>query len=243
MSINLSFNEPISYSNMLEEWKKLFTTQKEILLFIFQYAAPGMLRVNKVPKNVDFYNNLISLNLLQMSNLYSLHSKSQNRMTRESLVKYMQKVINSNQNPKNCRDIEVIAYEPRSICGFGCQVHHIAYGLTVALGEGKPLVVKASPWHDFESIFDVIMPLSETCHYEMIDTHNLKAKYLELEEEYQIKEFLPPAFPENIKEQIEEFHTDPFLWYISQIMMYIMRLRPYIWKKLRPIEFKSPIVG
>ncbi|KII68810.1 Alpha-(1,6)-fucosyltransferase [Thelohanellus kitauei] len=243
ISLNQSAPPPFSYSKFLEEWKKLYISQKELLLFIFQYAAPGMLHQKMLPKNVDFYDYLIDINLFQMNNLEELLSEGQNRMTRESLVEYVQKVIYRNQNPKDCSDIEVIGYVPKEICGFGCQIHHIAYCLSVALGEGKPLVVKGSPWHEFDSIFDVIMPISETCRYEMIETHNLKVKYVEVEDEYPIKEYLPPIFPGNIKEQIEEFHTDPFLWYIAQIIMYILRLRPNILRHLNLIEFSSPIVG
>ncbi|KII68812.1 Alpha-(1,6)-fucosyltransferase [Thelohanellus kitauei] len=246
-SSSISFDKSVapSVSNIkfLKEWKKLYILQKESLLFTYQYAAPGMLRPEKVSKPADFYNYLIRASLFQKKNLENLRSTGQNNMGRESLINYVQGVIHSNQNPKACKDIEVIAYDPQQICGFGCQIHHIAYCMTVALGEGKPLVVKSSPWHSFDSIFSIIMPLSTTCHYDMIDTHNLKAKYIDLLYEYKIKDFIPPKFPENIRKQIEEFHTDPFLWWISQIVTYILRLQPNIIKQLKPIEFTSPIVG
>ncbi|KII63762.1 Alpha-(1,6)-fucosyltransferase [Thelohanellus kitauei] len=242
ISLNKSTDSSFKFPYFLKEWKTIYTSQKEILLFIAEYAAPGMLQY-KFPKNVDFYNYLIDSNSFQLKNFENLRPIGQNRMTHESLVKYVRHVIHRNQNPKDCRKIEVMAYEPKIICGFGCQIHHFAHCLTVALGEGKPLLVKASPWHNFRSIFDVIMPLSETCHYYMIETHNLTAKHIDLKYLFKEKQFLPPIFPENIRKQIEEFHTDPFLWYISQIITYILRLRSNIIKQLKPIDFTFPIVG
>ncbi|KII63760.1 Alpha-(1,6)-fucosyltransferase [Thelohanellus kitauei] len=242
-SLSQSTNSPFSYSNFLKEWKKSYTLQKEILLFVFQYASSGVLLDKKIEKDVNFYEYLDNLSLYQMKNLEDLRLTDQNGMARESLVEYVRHVIYRNQNPKECKNIEVIGYELKEICGFGCQIHHLAYCLTVALGEGKPLVVKPSKWHGFDSIFDIIMPLSDTCHYYMIHLHRLKVKFIELEYKYRIKQFLPQTFPENIRNQIEEFHTHPFLWWIGQIMMYILRLRPHIIMNLRPIEFTSPIVG
>ncbi|KII63759.1 Alpha-(1,6)-fucosyltransferase [Thelohanellus kitauei] len=243
ISVNKSIDPPFNYSKFLKEWKKSYISQKEMMLFIFQYANSGMLRRRKVPKYVDFRNYLIDSNLFQLNVLENIRSIGQNEMMRKSLMEYVQKVIHRNQNPKECRNIDVIVYDPQPICGFGCQIHHIAYCLTTALGEGKPLVVKPSRWHEFNSIFDLIMPLSETCRYDMINTHQLRVKSIDVTYDYQVKEFLPQAFPDNIRKQIEEFHTDPFLWWIGQIIMYILRLKPHILKRLKPIEFTSPIVG
>ncbi|KII68809.1 Alpha-(1,6)-fucosyltransferase [Thelohanellus kitauei] len=234
---------PFICSKFLEQWKKLYIAQKEILLLISQHTSPSMLQQNNAPKHFDLYNYFIDICLFQLMNLENIRSKAHNWKMQESMMKYVRKVIHRNQNPKNCRNIEVIAYDPKSICGFGCQIHHLAYCLMVALGEGKPLVVKTSPWNEFGSIFDVIMPLSQTCHYGMIKTNHLKVKYIEVEDEFPKKEILPRAFRKYMMEKIEEFHTDPFLWYISQIIIYIMRLRPNTWKIIQPMKLKSPIVG
>ncbi|KII63756.1 Alpha-(1,6)-fucosyltransferase [Thelohanellus kitauei] len=243
MTLNQTIGLLSSYAKFLKEWKTLYSSQKEILLSILNYERPEILRDLKVTKDVDLYNYLIDVSLFQMNKLEDIRSQSQNVALRDSLVQHVRKVIHRNQNPKECRDIEVIAYDPQSICGFGCQIHHIAYCLTTALGEGKPLLVKASPWHNFDSIFDLIMPLSENCHYDMIETHNLTAKHIRLKYEYHVAEFLPPIYPENIGELIDEFSTEPFVWYIAQIIMYILRFRPNMMNHVKPIELPSPIVG
>ncbi|KII68816.1 Alpha-(1,6)-fucosyltransferase [Thelohanellus kitauei] len=144
--MNKSDVSSFDYPNFLKEWNKLYTSQNENLLFIAQYAAPGMLRPEKLPKNLDFYNHLIRSNLFQKKNLIDLRSNGQKTFLHESLVKYVHQVIHRNQNPENCRDMEVIGYETKEYCGFGCQIHLLAYCLIVALGEGKPLVVKSDQW-------------------------------------------------------------------------------------------------
>ncbi|KII68817.1 Alpha-(1,6)-fucosyltransferase [Thelohanellus kitauei] len=87
------------------------------------------------------------------------------------------------------------------------------------------------------------MPLSETCNINSNQSNNLKIEFIDLSYYYKNMAYIPKVIPENIRQQIEEFHTDPFLWWISQIVTYVLRLQPSIIKKLKPIEFKSPIVG
>ncbi|KII68808.1 Alpha-(1,6)-fucosyltransferase [Thelohanellus kitauei] len=243
VSISKSVAQPFNYSGFLKEWTNAYFSQKEILLYIFKYATPGMLVDENLEKEIDFYNYLIDNSLYQMKIFEDLRLMGQNEAARESFTNYVRDVIHRNQNPKICRNIEVIGYEPKESCGFGCQVNQLAYGLAKALMEGKPLVVKGSRWNNFNTILDIIMPLSQTCHYRRKKANKLRVKLIEFADENRIKEFLTPAFPANIKEKIEEFHTDPYLWWIGQIINYILRLRPHIVNKIKPNYFTSPIVG
>ncbi|KII63755.1 Alpha-(1,6)-fucosyltransferase [Thelohanellus kitauei] len=243
ISMNKLIGYPSNYSSFLKAWKTLYTAQKEIVLFIAEYADRGTLRCPNRLKYLGCYNYLIDNSLYQMKLLEDLRSMTQDETTRDSLTNYVEKMIYRNQNPKHCRDIEVIGYETKEYCGLGCQIHLLGYCLIVALGEGKPLVVKSDEWQGFDSIFDVLMPLSETCHYNMTKSHNLKVEFINLSYHYKNMEYLPKVIPENIRQQIEEFHTDPFLWWIAQIITYVLRLRPNVIENLEPKEFTSPIVG
>ncbi|KII63754.1 Alpha-(1,6)-fucosyltransferase [Thelohanellus kitauei] len=235
--------QPLNISRFLKKWTNGYYSHKEMFLYIFKYAKPGMLIDKDLEKEIDFYNYLIDSSLYQMKIFEDLRLMGQNEVARESLTNNVQEAIHRNQNPKNCTDNEVLGYEPKESCGIGCQVNQLAYGLAIALMEGKPLVVTGSQWHNFNTIFDIIMPLSQTCHYHKKKYNKLKMKLIEFADDYKVKEFLTPAFPANIKEKIEEFHTDPYLWWMGQLIKYILRLKPIIWNKLKPIHFASPIVG
>ena len=60
-------------------------------------------------------------------------------------------------------------------------------------------------------------------------------------------DFLPLAIPEDISQELMRAHGNPAVWWIGQIMKFIMRLQPdvkeYIEKKAAALKFEHPIVG
>lgn len=50
------------------------------------------------------------------------------------------------------------------VCGFGCQLHHVAYCMMVAYGSGRTLVLNSRNWRYNRAGWEqVFQPLSDTC--------------------------------------------------------------------------------
>ncbi|XP_030834720.1 alpha-(1,6)-fucosyltransferase-like [Strongylocentrotus purpuratus] len=60
-------------------------------------------------------------------------------------------------------------------------------------------------------------------------------------------DFLPLAIPEDISERLERVHGNPAVWWIGQIMTYILRPQPqlqeFMDKETAALGFTHPIVG
>lgn len=58
---------------------------------------------------------------------------------------------------------------------------------------------------------------------------------------------MPMAIPEDIAERLVRLHGHPFVWFMGQLIKYL--LRPQAWlnelmeKKYQAIKFQTPIVG
>lgn len=60
-------------------------------------------------------------------------------------------------------------------------------------------------------------------------------------------QFLPLAVPRDLSERIIRLHGDPALWWISQVIRYLVRPQPEILQYLQKVEqgmkFQRPVVG
>ena len=68
------------------------------------------------------------------------------------------------QNPADCSRAKKIVCNLNKGCGYGCQVHHVAYCMIVAYGTQRTLILQSKGWRyapeGWEKFF---LPLSETC--------------------------------------------------------------------------------
>lgn len=84
-----------------------------------------------------------------------------------SLGDLMQRRLRYLQNPANCSQAKRMVCNVAKTCGFGCQVHHIAYCFILAYATERMLVINSRGWqysdHGWESVF---LPLSSTCSRE-----------------------------------------------------------------------------
>ncbi|KAF0989411.1 hypothetical protein HZS_6847 [Henneguya salminicola] len=230
-------------STTLRVWKKIYNTQKENMYFLIgrKHSLPDYNNINlsqTFPNNV--FKDIIDLNLYQLRNLEELRQNFNNIESWQKLTEFVENVIVYNQNPPNCATDSVFSCKASKSCGFACQIHHLLFCLTVGLAHGKPVIVEDNSWHDFKSITDVFLPLSQTCD----KNKNVKITQIPIIEAFQTKPFLPTAVPLEIYENILNFHTSPFLWWIGQLTKYILRFQPKTTEYIsRRQNLVHPIVG
>jgi hypothetical protein len=86
------------------------------------------------------------------------------RNVSQEMTKLMEKRLNYLQNPRNCESAKKLVCEVAKTCGFGCQIHHVAYCFILAYATKRTLVLDARNWRYSSSGWDTIFqPISETC--------------------------------------------------------------------------------
>nr|XP_018669490.1 alpha-(1,6)-fucosyltransferase [Ciona intestinalis] len=171
----------------------------------------------------------------------------------------VQKRINYLQNPKDCRSNRKLVCAIHKKCGFGCQLHHLSYCMMTAYGTGRTMILVSKLWlynpGGWEEIFE---PLSATC----TQTFNFKPQVWrgELESANELEVMLPavdqlpkaPRFaplgiPEDLADELDQFHGSPGVWWVGQFIKYIFRPRPWLRKELDgyevTVDYSTPIVG
>ena len=80
------------------------------------------------------------------------------------LALLMQKRIEYLQNPSDCESANKLVCHVAKACGFGCQIHHVAYCFIMAYATKRTLVVDSGNWRYSPQGWDaVFQPLSTTC--------------------------------------------------------------------------------
>ena len=183
----------------------------------------------------------------------------------KSLSRKVQNVINRLQNPISCESANKLICQLNKGCGFGCQIHHLAYCFVVALAENRTLILDAKNWRyadkqykrsKTESWNIVFQPLSKSCLEEGIgkrsnwQPNHDSVQILELPIIDSLRprpDFLPLAVPEQISQQLEHVHDSPIAWFLGQITRYSMRLsedmEQFISDAKYRLNFRTPIVG
>lgn len=165
------------------------------------------------------------------------------------------------QNPKDCNSAKKIVCNLNKGCGYGCQVHHVAYCMIVAYATQRTLILESKGWRyargGWETVFQ---PLSEGCTTRSgEETIRWQDPQKQSFQEAQVVElpivdglhprphFLPLAIPEDLSQRLLRLHGDPFVWWMGQIMKFIMRPQKDLITELeeakKRLGFENPIVG
>ncbi|VDK81492.1 unnamed protein product, partial [Cylicostephanus goldi] len=66
----------------------------------------------------------------------------------QAVTNTIQQKIRRMQNPEDCRTAKALVCNLDKECGFGCQLHHVAYCFLTAFGSGRMLVLNrdGSAW-------------------------------------------------------------------------------------------------
>ncbi|XP_038075325.1 alpha-(1,6)-fucosyltransferase-like [Patiria miniata] len=178
----------------------------------------------------------------------------------KSLSDLVQRRFHYLQNPKECSTAQKVVCNLNKGCGYGCQVHHVAYCMIVAYATQRTLVLQSRGWRyapeGWEKFF---LPLSETCLDRRGATTGRWGPTTDKLEKTQVidlpiidginprPDFLPLAIPEDLSERLMRLHGHPTVWWMGQVLKYILRPQPRLAKDLemagQRLGFKHPIVG
>ena len=87
----------------------------------------------------------------------------QRNMSQE-MTKLMERRLNYLQNPPNCAIAKKLVCEVAKTCGFGCQIHHVAYCFIMAYATKRTLILDSKNWRYSTAGWDaVFQPVSSTC--------------------------------------------------------------------------------
>lgn len=80
------------------------------------------------------------------------------------LTKLMERRLNYLQNPPDCKSAKKLVCEVAKTCGFGCQIHHVAYCFILAYATKRTLILDSRNWRYSMNGWDVVFqPVSSTC--------------------------------------------------------------------------------
>lgn len=174
----------------------------------------------------------------------------------EDLSDLVQRRFRYLQNPSDCNKAKKLVCSLNKGCGFGCQIHHITYCFLVAYGTERTLIIKSKGWRyhndGWESVFK---PLSDTCvatngasHANWPGDPSKQVISLPIVDNvYPKPKFQPPSVPADIAPRLEKIHGHPLVWWVGQVLKYLMRPQAHVKKSLElakeKLGFKKPIVG
>jgi len=126
----------------------------------------------------------------------------------------------------------------------------------VAYGTERTLVIKSKGWRyhkdGWESVFK---PLSDTCTSTAGASHSnwpgdSTKQVISLpivDNVYPKPRFQPPSVPADLVPRLEKIHGHPLVWWVGQVLKYLMRPQDHMKKTLEKAKerlgFKKPIVG
>jgi glycoprotein 6-alpha-L-fucosyltransferase len=83
-----------------------------------------------------------------------------------NLTALMQRRLWHLQNPADCATARKLVCDLNKGCGFGCQLHHVAYCMMVAYGTGRTLILQndGNTWRYSSTGWNAVFkPISDTC--------------------------------------------------------------------------------
>lgn len=241
------------YNHILEMWYFLNSKLKK-LKDVQGLPRQAYIEIPTILKQVKERKNaaLIEVDLMQKA----MNELQASEMTK--LQDLVQKRFNYLQNPPDCANARKIVCNINKGCGFGCQVHHVAHCFLVAIGTGRTLILESKNWRyaveGWESIF---LPISDTC----IEAKGEKVKWTGEEQTKGAKiislsiidgmtrrpPYLPLAIPGDLAPILKKYHGNPPLWWLGQVVSYLMRPNPTMLEALNvfieKIGFNNPIAG
>ncbi|XP_046749418.1 alpha-(1,6)-fucosyltransferase isoform X1 [Diprion similis] len=160
------------------------------------------------------------------------------------------------QNPSECDRAQKLVCSLNKGCGFGCQVHHAAYCFLVAYGTERTLILKSRGWRYHKDGWEAVFkPVSDTClsptggsHANWPGDSTKQVVSLPIVDNVYPKPiYQPPGVPADIAPRLEKLHGHPIVWWVGQVLKYLLRPQENLDKVLEyskeKMGFKSPIVG
>nr|XP_023022722.1 alpha-(1,6)-fucosyltransferase [Leptinotarsa decemlineata] len=245
--------------------RRIFSNTKEFWYFIHS----GLLDIQKKasdvsPEVVESVSNLLSLGLEHKRSLiYDIEQLAEvdgystwREKESNDLSNLVQERFKFLQNPENCNTARKLVCSLNKGCGYGCQLHHAVYCFMVAYGTKRTLILKSKGWRYHKGGWEEIFkPISNTC---LSPSGESVASWPGNEETQVVNlpiidslsprpPFLPLAIPEDLAPRLTRLHGDPIVWWVGQILKYLLRPQEktanMIQETMTKMGFKRPIVG
>ncbi|XP_043204524.1 alpha-(1,6)-fucosyltransferase-like [Amphibalanus amphitrite] len=217
-------------------------------------APPVARRLEKLQDSVRQYHAVIRGDLANLT--VADGWETWRRREADQLGDLMRRRIDFLQNPPDCATAKKLVCNLNKVCGFGCQLHHVAYCLTVAYGTGRTLVLNSRNWRYNRAGWEqVFQPLSGTCQDTggrskaawpgTADTQVLTLPIIDVVSPR--PPYLPLAVPADLADRLARLHGDPSVWFTAQFVRYLMRPQQHLQNDLdafvKRVQLRNPCVG
>ncbi|KAK6044058.1 hypothetical protein COOONC_18437 [Cooperia oncophora] len=174
----------------------------------------------------------------------------------QAITDVIQAKIHKMQHPEDCKNAKILLCNLDKQCGFGCQLHHVAYCFVTAFGSQRTMVFNGDGSTPQKAGQERSSPISN-CKQEDLDGPVASYSLQSTERVVQLgivdalankPAFLPLSIPKSLAEPLLKLHSNPPAFFISQFLWYLMRSGKELKKALNlsismiPFE-KGPIVG
>lgn len=256
----LKDNEQIAPSKEYEVLRRrIFSNTKEFWYFI-NSELDSLVKSTIDVKHIHNLKNMVGEHyrslLKDVSTLAEVDNYSRWRQQEsETLSDLVQNRLEELQNPPNWFTAKQLLCKLEKGCGFGCQLHHIVYCFIVAYSTQRMLVLDYKHWVYGDIWQEIFLPLSDSktlLKNVSIDQWpgNQDSQIIHLppvDYVYPKPYFLPQIIPDDLAERLTVLHGDPIVWWIGQIVKYLLRPRKSTINLLndyaKKLKFQKPIVG
>ncbi|KAK5972124.1 Fucosyltransferase 8, partial [Trichostrongylus colubriformis] len=178
----------------------------------------------------------------------------------QAITDVIQAKIHKMQHPDDCGKARILLCNLDKQCGFGCQLHHVAYCFVTAFGSERTMVFNGdgNTWrYSRKGWTGAFLPIT-SCKQEDIGSERVPAYTLKSTERVvqlgivdgltNKPAFLPLSIPKSLAIALLKLHSNPPAFFISQFLWYLMRsgqeLKKALNISLSMIPFdKGPVVG
>lgn len=257
----LKDNEPIAPSKEYEVLRRrIYSNTKEYWYYVnsgLESLNKSMIGVKRVHKIKNIVGEHFRSLLKDISGLAEVDNYSKWRQQEsESLSILVQSRLEEIQNPPNWFTARQLVCKIEKNCGFGCQLHHIVYCFIVAYSTERMLILDYYKYWRYGDVWpNIFLPLGDTSTLlknisvvKWPGNQNSQIVYLPPIDSVNPKPyFLPQMIPADLAPRLTVLHGDPIVWWIGQILKYMLRpqlstidiLDDYANK----LKFQKPIVG
>lgn len=252
--------EPIAPSEEYEVLRRrIYSNTKEFFYYVnsgLESINNSMISVGRIHKIKNIVGEHYRSLLKDVSGLAEVDNYSTWRQQEsESLSILVQSRLEELQNPPNWFTARQLVCKFDKFCGFGCQIHHIVYCFIVAYSTQRMLVLDYKDWTYGDVWSDVFLPLGDTSTLlknisvvKWPGDQNSQIIYLPpIDSVFPRPYFLPQMIPDDLAPRLTVLHGDPIVWWIGQILKYMLRpqlsTRHILDDYANKLKFQKPIVG
>jgi len=214
------------------------------------------------PKFESFRENLYTMQTMLLEHLQKVKEvgplATHYGAINQKIGKEAKRRINALQHPEDCSTAKFLYCNINKGCGFGCQLHHVAFCFSIAYGANRTLVVDSSGWsyskQGWTNVFQPVTQCDLTPEMQRgriwnveADAQGVQYARSDIAESMHNPPYVPNAMPADIHDWLVALHGNPPVWWIGQLITYLMRpnekMQEVLTKHKEDIGWAHPIVG